>query len=141
MDIYIDTANLDEIKRAADLGVLDGVTTNPSLVAREGVDFHTRLKEICQVVSGPVSAEVVATEAEAMIADLNEQRVFPRPVVTTIEPLTEFFPAEPYHQNYVCNNPNQGYVRGVALPKVDKVRKEFKDRLKDESPLDAPQGK
>ncbi len=69
MDIYIDTANLDEIKRAASLGVLDGVTTNPSLVAKEGVDFRTRLEEICQVVEGPVSAEVVAIEHDAMIAE------------------------------------------------------------------------
>ena len=69
MDIYIDTADLDEIKQAAALGVLDGVTTNPSLVAREGVDFHTRLREICEVVSGPVSAEVVATDHDGMIAE------------------------------------------------------------------------
>ena len=69
MDIYIDTANLDEIKRAASLGVLDGVTTNPSLVAKEGVDFRTRLEEICRVVKGPVSAEVVAIEHDAMIAE------------------------------------------------------------------------
>ncbi len=69
MDIYIDTADLDEIKQAAALGVLDGVTTNPSLVAREGVDFHTRLREICQVVKGPVSAEVVATDHDGMIAE------------------------------------------------------------------------
>ena len=69
MDIYIDTANLDEIKRAASLGGLDGVTTNPSRVAKEGVDFRTRLEEICQVVEGPVSAEVVAIEHDAMIAE------------------------------------------------------------------------
>ena len=69
MDIYIDTANLEEIKRAASLGVLDGVTTNPSLVAKEGVDFRTRLEEICRVVKGPVSAEVVAIEHDAMIAE------------------------------------------------------------------------
>ena len=56
--------------------------------------------------------------------------------MTTLEPLTEFYPAEYYHQNYVCNNPNQGYVRGIALPKVEKVRKEFKDRLKEQSPLE-----
>ena len=69
MDIYIDTANLDEIKQAAGLGVLDGVTTNPSLVAKEGVDLHTRLEEICQVVKGPVSAEVVSTDHDGMIAE------------------------------------------------------------------------
>ncbi len=69
MDIYIDTANLDEIKKAAALGVLDGVTTNPSLVAKEGVDFHTRLEEICRVVKGPVSAEVTSVEHDGMIAE------------------------------------------------------------------------
>ncbi|MEM7228706.1 MAG: fructose-6-phosphate aldolase [Planctomycetota bacterium] len=69
MDIYIDTANIDEIRQAADLGVLDGVTTNPSLVAKEGVNFHDRLEEICKVVSGPVSAEVVSTDAEGMLAE------------------------------------------------------------------------
>jgi transaldolase len=72
MELYIDTANLDEIKQAADLGVLDGVTTNPSLVAKEGVDFHTRLREICEVVPGPVSAEVVALEHDAMIAEAQD---------------------------------------------------------------------
>ncbi len=69
MELYIDTANIDEIREAASMGVLDGVTTNPSLVAREGVDFHTRLAEICEVVSGPVSAEVVSTDHDGMIAE------------------------------------------------------------------------
>lgn len=72
MQIYIDTANLEEIRQAAAMGVLDGVTTNPSLVAKEGVDFHSRLKEICDIVPGPVSAEVVATEHDAMIAEAEE---------------------------------------------------------------------
>jgi len=69
MELYVDTANLDEIKQAHELGILDGVTTNPSLVAKEGVDFHTRLAEICQVVSGPVSAEVVSTETAGMLEE------------------------------------------------------------------------
>ncbi len=69
MDIYIDTANLSEIREAHSLGVLDGVTTNPSLVAKEKVDFHTRLREICEVVKGPVSAEVVSTEHDGMIRE------------------------------------------------------------------------
>ena len=69
MDIYVDTANLDEIKIAASLGVLDGVTTNPSLIAKEGVPFKQRMKEICAVVKGPVSAEVVSVEHDAMIAE------------------------------------------------------------------------
>lgn len=69
MDLYIDTANLDEIRAAASLGVLDGVTTNPSLIAREGADFHTRMQEICAIVPGPVSAEVVSTDHDGMIRE------------------------------------------------------------------------
>ncbi|MFT5422414.1 MAG: transaldolase [Phycisphaerales bacterium] len=69
MELYVDTANLDEIKEAMDLGVLDGVTTNPSLIAKEGVDYGERLSEICKVCPGPVSAEVIALEAKAMIAE------------------------------------------------------------------------
>ena len=69
MQLYIDTANLNEIKQAADMGILDGVTTNPSLVSKEGVDFHKRLKEICEVVKGPVSAEVVSITHDEMIRE------------------------------------------------------------------------
>lgn len=72
MELYIDTANIDEIREAAELGVLDGVTTNPSLIAREGVDFHDRMAEICEVVTGPVSAEVVALEHDSMISEAEE---------------------------------------------------------------------
>lgn len=69
MQIYIDTARIEDIREAADMGVLDGVTTNPSLIAKEGVDFHQRMKEICDVVPGPVSAEVVSTESDAMLEE------------------------------------------------------------------------
>ncbi len=69
MELYIDTANLDEIREAASLGVLDGVTTNPSLIAKEGVDFHSRMGAICDIVSGPVSAEVVSTEHDGMLEE------------------------------------------------------------------------
>lgn len=69
MQLYIDTANLNEIKQAADMGILDGVTTNPSLVAKEGADFHTRLKEICKIVKGPVSAECVSLTHDEMIKE------------------------------------------------------------------------
>jgi transaldolase len=72
MELYIDTANMDEINEAAALGVLDGVTTNPSLIAKEGVDFHTRMSEICSVVSGPVSGEVVSLEHDSMIDEAND---------------------------------------------------------------------
>ncbi len=73
--------------------------------------------------------------AEAFLADLADAKAYKSPVVTTLEPLKEFFPAEAYHQNYVCTNPGQPYVRAVALPKVEKVRQKFKDRLKETSPL------
>jgi len=74
MDLYIDTANLDEIREAAELGVLDGVTTNPSLVAKEGegIDFHDHMRKICEIVNGPVSAEVTATDAAGMISQARE---------------------------------------------------------------------
>ncbi|MBL8765360.1 MAG: fructose-6-phosphate aldolase [Phycisphaerae bacterium] len=73
MELYIDTANLDEIKEAASLGVLDGVTTNPSLIAKEkGVSYHKRLAEICEIVKGPVSGEVISTEYAGMIREGEE---------------------------------------------------------------------
>ena len=68
MKFFLDTANVDEIKQAASLGVLDGVTTNPSLVAKEGRDFHEVLREIVEVVDGPISAEVTAEDHEGMFA-------------------------------------------------------------------------
>lgn len=72
MELYIDTANLDEIKQAHDMGVLDGVTTNPSLIAKEKVPYHKRLAEICEFVKGPVSAEVIATDYDGMIKEGRE---------------------------------------------------------------------
>lgn len=73
MELYIDTANLDEIKQAHDMGVLDGVTTNPSLIAKEKVDYGKRLGEICEVVDGPVSAEVIATDFNGMMKEGRER--------------------------------------------------------------------
>lgn len=67
MNIYLDTANLADIKRFAELGIIDGVTTNPSLIAKEGVSLEKRIKEICEVVKGPVSSEVVATDYQGML--------------------------------------------------------------------------
>ncbi|MCR9216301.1 MAG: fructose-6-phosphate aldolase [bacterium] len=73
MELYIDTANIDEIKQAHDMGVLDGVTTNPSLIAKEGVDYGKRLEEICAVVEGPVSAEVIALDFDGMMKEGRER--------------------------------------------------------------------
>ncbi|MAE61141.1 MAG: fructose-6-phosphate aldolase [Planctomycetaceae bacterium] len=72
MDLYIDTANLDEIKQANDLGVLDGVTTNPSLIAKEDVEFHAHMQAICKIVKGPVSAEVISTDTDGMLREGRE---------------------------------------------------------------------
>ncbi len=71
MKFFLDTAKVDEIRQAASLGLIDGVTTNPSLVAKEGRPFEELIHEICELVQGPVSAEVVATEAEGMIEEVH----------------------------------------------------------------------
>jgi transaldolase len=82
MEIYIDTANLEEIRQAHEMGVLDGVTTNPSLIAKEGVDYGKRLAEICEVVNGPVSAEVIDVEYKAMVKEGRERaKIHPNIVV------------------------------------------------------------
>ena len=69
MKFFIDTANLDEIKKYATLGMLDGVTTNPSLISKEKVDFEKRIKEILKIVKGPVSVEVIATDTQGMLKE------------------------------------------------------------------------
>ena len=69
MKFFIDTANLDEIREAHSWGVLDGVTTNPSLIAKEEGNFIKRIHEICEIVQGPVSAETVSQDAEGMIRE------------------------------------------------------------------------
>lgn len=69
MKFFLDTANLDEIKKYATWGMVDGVTTNPTLVAKEGVSLEKRIKEIAKVVNGPISAEVIATDVKGMIAE------------------------------------------------------------------------
>jgi transaldolase len=69
MRLFLDSADLDEIRRAADLGVVDGVTTNPTLVAKSGRDFKSTLQEIVSMIPGPISAEVVATQADAMLTE------------------------------------------------------------------------
>lgn len=72
MKFFLDTANVDEIREAASLGVVAGVTTNPSLIAREGRDFHQTVLEICEIVDGPISAEAVSLDAEGMIREGRE---------------------------------------------------------------------
>jgi len=72
MKFFIDTANIDEIKEAHSMGMVDGVTTNPSLIAKEGRDFKEIIKEICQLVDGPISAEVVSIDTKGMIKEARD---------------------------------------------------------------------
>lgn len=72
MKFFIDTANVEEIRKTNDLGLLDGVTTNPTLVSKEKREFKGLIKEICSIVDGPVNAEVVSTEAEGMIKEAKD---------------------------------------------------------------------
>ncbi len=88
MKLFIDTADVDEIREAAALGVLDGVTTNPSLVAKTGKPFRRVLDEILEIVDGPVSAEVVATDSEGMIAEAKELAAIHKNIVIKV-PLTK----------------------------------------------------
>ena len=69
MKLFIDTANINEIKEANALGIIDGVTTNPTLIAREGKDFISVVKEICSIVDGPISAEVISLKSDEMVKD------------------------------------------------------------------------
>ena len=87
MKLFLDTANLQEIEQAMAWGVIDGVTTNPTLVAKEGGDFFALLREICRLVPGPVSAEVIATETEAMIAEAEKLAAVAPQVVVKV-PMT-----------------------------------------------------
>ncbi|MCL0028162.1 fructose-6-phosphate aldolase [Peptococcaceae bacterium] len=88
MQIFLDTANTDEIRKASELGVISGVTTNPSLIAKEGRDFKQVVKEITEIVDGPISAEAVSLDADKMLAEAIElSQIHPNIVVKL--PMTE----------------------------------------------------
>ena len=72
MKFFIDTANIEEIKEIASWGILDGVTTNPSLIVKEGRDFHQVVQEITEIVNGPISAEVISENSEGMLEEAKE---------------------------------------------------------------------
>lgn len=88
MKFFIDTADVQEIKTASERGWVDGVTTNPSLIAKTGRDFHEVIKEICAITKGPVSAEVISLEADGMFAEGRELAKLAKNVVVKI-PMTE----------------------------------------------------
>jgi len=88
MKFFIDTANIEEIRQASALGMVDGVTTNPSLVAKEGREFNGLIREICDMVEGPVSAEVVGLDAEGMVKEARDLAGIAENIVVKI-PLIE----------------------------------------------------
>jgi transaldolase len=89
MKFFIDTANIKEIKEAAALGILDGVTTNPSLVAKEGKDFRKLLDEILALVDGPVSAEVVSTDYDGILKEAHELSKIHKNIVVKVPLIKE----------------------------------------------------
>jgi transaldolase len=84
MKLFIDSGNLKEIESLVPLGIIDGITTNPSLLAKEGGDYRALLKKICQIVQGPTSAEVVATDADGMIREGRELAAIDEHIVVKV---------------------------------------------------------
>ncbi len=121
MRIFIDTADVDEIKEAASWGIIDGVTTNPSLIAKTGRDFKTVVKEICEIVDGPISAEAVEVNADKMIPEAREiAKIHPNIVVKiplTFEGLktVKAVSADGIKTNVtLCFSPTQGLLAAKA---------------------------
>lgn len=121
MKLFLDTANIDEIREAAALGVLDGVTTNPSLMAKEDGDYRAMLAEICEIVQGPVSAEVVADDTEEMLrqgrelAKISDHIVIKVPLVAEGIKAVATFAAENIKTNVtLCFSANQALIAAKA---------------------------
>lgn len=121
MKFFLDTANVKEIQEAASLGLLDGVTTNPSLVAKEGRSFKEMLVEICNIVDGPVSAEVVSLEADAMVkegkglAKIHKNIVVKVPLIAEGLKATKRMAAEGIKVNVtLCFSPTQALLAAKA---------------------------
>ena len=146
MKIFLDTANLDEIKAAADYGLLDGVTTNPSLIAKEGADHHQRIREICEVVDGDVSAEVVSTEVDEMVkegrtlAALHDNVVVKVPLIRDGVKACKILSSEGIRVNVtLCFSPSQALLAAKAgaylispfLGRLDDLSQEGMDLIRD----------
>ena len=121
MKIFIDTANINEIREAASMGLLDGVTTNPSLVAKEGKNFRDLLKEICSIVHGDISAEVVATDYDGMmkegrsLAKIDDKIVVKIPLIKEGLKAVKSLKAEGIRSNVtLCFSPNQALLAAKA---------------------------
>ncbi len=122
MKIFIDTANLDEIKQAADMGVLDGVTTNPSLVSKEGhKDFRSMLEKIASTVDGDISAEVVSTKCDEIVKEGRELAKIHKNIVVKVPLIAEglkavkIFASEGIKTNVtLCFSPSQAILAAKA---------------------------
>jgi len=121
MKFFIDTANIDEIKEAAALGILDGVTTNPSLVSKEGKDFRKLLDEILKIVDGPVSAEVISTDYEGIVkegrylASIHKNIVVKIPLIKEGLKACKTLTSEGIKVNVtLCFSPNQAILAAKA---------------------------
>jgi transaldolase len=121
MKFFIDTANVNEIREAASFGLVDGVTTNPSLVAKEGKDFRKLLEEICSIVDGPISAEVISLEFTGMMKEAHElSKIHPNIVIKLpliLEGLkaAKALKAEGIRTNVtLCFSANQGLLAAKA---------------------------
>jgi transaldolase len=121
MQFFLDTANVKEIYEAANLGILDGVTTNPSLVVKEGRSFKEMLQEICKIVDGPISAEVVSVEADAMVkegrelAKIHQNIVVKCPLIPEGIKATKKLSSEGIRVNVtLCFSPTQALVAAKA---------------------------
>lgn len=108
------------------LKIFFAVAHDPTQLNRQGNDMGTQYRSAI-FYADDAQREV----AERYIAQLNQANVFNRKIVTRLEPLEQFFEAEAYHQNYAALNPDQGYIQAAALPKVEKLRAYFGDRLRD----------
>ena len=121
MKFFIDTANIDEIKEADALGILDGVTTNPSSVFKEGKDFRKLLDEILKIVDGPVSAEVIATDYEGILKEAREYAAIHKNIVVKVPLIKEglkavkTLSAESINVNVtLCFSPSQALLAAKA---------------------------
>lgn len=93
MEIFLDTANIEEIKKYAKIGIINGVTTNPALVAKEGRDFKEVVEEICDIVDGPISAEVISLDSDSMMKEARSVSKIHRNIVVKIPAIPAGFEA------------------------------------------------
>ncbi len=116
MKFFLDTANVKEIQEAASLGLLDGVTTNPSLVAKEGRSFKEMLVEICNIVDGPISAEVVSLEADAIVKEGKDLAKIHKNIVVKVPLIAEGFKATKKLAAEGIKVPNDNLISSVFNP-------------------------